>query len=88
MVGCGRLLHRFGGFYDLDNDGWPDILTVNGHVYPEVGQPNDEQGYRQRKVLYHNLGNGRFADVSQDAGPGILEPASARGLHPCVSHRG
>jgi hypothetical protein len=67
------------GFFDFDNDGWPDILAVNGHVYPEVGQPNDEQGYRERKVLYHNLGNGRFADVSQDAGPGILEPASARG---------
>jgi hypothetical protein len=44
-----------------------------------VGQPNDDQGYRERKVLYHNLGNGKFADVSQDAGPGILEPAAARG---------
>jgi len=30
-------------------------------------------------VLYHNLGNGKFADVSLEAGPGILEPASARG---------
>ena len=52
---------------------------MNGHVYPEVGQPNDEQGYRERKVLYHNLGDGKFADVSHDAGPGILEPASGRG---------
>ena len=67
------------GFFDFDNDGWPDILAVNGHVYPEVGQPNDIQGYRERKVLYHNLGNGRFADVSAEGGPGILKPASARG---------
>ena len=67
------------GFFDFDNDGWPDILAVNGHVYPEVGQPNDEQGYRERKVLYRNLGNGRFVDVSQAGGPGILKPASARG---------
>jgi hypothetical protein len=82
QAGLGRNTRFMGwgvGFFDFDNDGWPDILAVNGHVYPEVKQPNDEQGYRQRKVLYHNLGNGRFADVSQDAGPGILEPASARG---------
>jgi hypothetical protein len=66
-------------FLDYDNDTWPDILLTNGHVYPEVAETAIEYGYRQRKVLYHNLGNGRFVDVSTGAGPGILEKVSGRG---------
>jgi hypothetical protein len=65
---------------DFDNDGWIDILLGNGHVYPEVQDSTVEYGYRQRKMLYRNLGNGRFADVSAAAGPGITEKAPARGL--------
>ena len=64
---------------DFDNDGWPDILTCNGHVYPEVAETNLESGYRERKVLYRNLGKGKFQDVSMDAGPGILEQVPGRG---------
>jgi hypothetical protein len=69
------------GFFDMDNDGWPDILLCNGHVYPEVDQLqlNAGAGYAQRKLLYHNLHNGRFADVSLQAGPGISEPGKSRG---------
>ncbi len=67
------------GFLDFDNDGWPDILICNGHVYPEVGETDVESGYRERKELYRNLGNGKFADVSMDAGPGILEKVPGRG---------
>ena len=67
------------GFLDFDNDTWPDILVCNGHVYPEVGESDVESGYRQRKVLYRNLRNGRFADVSEAAGPGILEQVPGRG---------
>ena len=67
------------GFFDFDNDGWPDILICNGHVYPEVEQLKTEAGYPQRKLLYHNLHNGRFADVSLQAGPGISDPAPCRG---------
>jgi hypothetical protein len=67
------------GFLDFDNDGWSDIFICNGHVYPEVGETDAESGYRERKVLYRNLGNGKFADVSGTAGPGILEKVSARG---------
>jgi len=67
------------GFFDFDNDGWPDILICNGHVYPEVEQLKTEAGYPQRKLLYHNLHNGHFADVSMQAGPGISEPVAARG---------
>lgn len=66
-------------FLDFDNDTWPDILLCNGHVYPEVSETAIEYGYRQRKVLYRNLSNGRFADVSMDAGPGILETVPGRG---------
>ncbi len=73
-----RFLGWGAGFFDFDNDGWPDILTTNGHVYPEVGDEGDS-GYRQRKVLYRNLGNRRFDDVSLAAGPGILEQVPGRG---------
>jgi enediyne biosynthesis protein E4 len=67
------------GFIDMDNDGLPDILTCNGHVYPEVAETTQESGYRERKVVYRNLGNKRFADVSLEAGPGIAEAVPARG---------
>ena len=66
-------------FMDFDNDGWADILITNGHVYPEVGETLIESGYRERKELYKNLRNGRFIDVSLDAGPGINELVSGRG---------
>jgi hypothetical protein len=67
------------GFFDFDNDGWPDILICNGHVYPEVEQLKTEAGYPQRKLLYRNLRNGRFEDVSLNAGPGISDPIASRG---------
>ncbi len=66
-------------FVDVDNDGWPDIFLVNGHVYPEVEKLTTEAGYAQRKVLYHNLQNGRFADVSDMAGEAIAKPNASRG---------
>ena len=67
------------GFFDFDNDGWSDILICNGHVYPEVEQLKTEAGYAQRKLLYRNLRNGRFEDVSLNAGPGISDPLASRG---------
>jgi hypothetical protein len=67
------------GFLDFDNDGWSVIFICNGHVYPEVGETDAESGYRERKVLYRNLGNRKFVDVSMIAGPGILEKVSGRG---------
>lgn len=67
------------GFFDFDNDGWPDILICNSHVYPEVEQLRTEAGYAQRKLLYRNLRNGKFEDISLDAGPGISEPSASRG---------
>jgi hypothetical protein len=67
-------------FFDFDNDGWPDLLLANGHVYPEVDTLNLPIHYSEPKVLYHNNGDGTFADISRAAGPGINGPAPARGL--------
>jgi hypothetical protein len=67
-------------FFDFDDDGWPDLLLVNGHVYPEVNSLKIGIDYNEPKLLFHNRGNGTFADVSQVAGPGIKAPTPARGL--------
>src|ERR1700744_1523230 len=67
------------GFFDMDNDGWLDLLVSNGHVYPEVNGSKTEAPYAEHKYLYRNLRNGRFEDVSDKGGPGITTPAPARG---------
>ena len=83
QAGLGRITRFLGwgaSFLDFDNDGWPDILLCNGHVYPEVGDSAIESGYKQRKVAYQNLKNGRFQEVSTQLGPGIAEKVSGRGM--------
>lgn len=67
------------GFFDMDNDSWADILVCNGHVYPEVEQLKTEAGYAETKLLYKNLRNGQFADVTASGGSGITEPNASRG---------
>ena len=67
-------------FVDVDNDGWPDLLLVNGHVYPEVSKQHLGSDYEEPRVLYHNLGNGKFEDISESSGPGITTARSSRGL--------
>jgi enediyne biosynthesis protein E4 len=67
-------------FVDVDNDGWPDVLIVNGHVYPEVDTAHLGSTYREPRLFYWNEGNGKFKDLSKEAGPGCTEPASSRGL--------
>ena len=67
------------GFIDYDNDGWPDIVQVNGHVYPEVDRYNFGETFRNQRLVYKNLGNGKFRDVSAAMGPGITERYSSRG---------
>jgi len=67
-------------FLDMDNDGWPDILAANGHVYPEVDTAHLGATYREPRVLYWNQGNGKFKDISKASGPGITDPMSSRGL--------
>ena len=67
-------------FADVDNDGWPDLLVVNGHVYPEVDAAKLGATFREPRFLYWNTGNGKFKDVSATSGPGMSEPLSGRGL--------
>ncbi|WP_263373143.1 CRTAC1 family protein [Granulicella aggregans] len=74
-----RLLGWGVGFFDMNNDGWPDILMSNGHVYPEVDKSKADLKYAEHKYLYRNLQNGRFEDVTNQGGPGILANVPARG---------
>jgi hypothetical protein len=67
------------GFFDFDNDGWKDLLLVNGHVFPEVDRLGIDIHYRDRAILYRNRENGKFVDISESSGPGILEKHAARG---------
>jgi enediyne biosynthesis protein E4 len=67
------------GFADFDNDGWPDIMIATGNVYPEVEKVFKEYPHRSLRLVYQNLGNGRFKDVTTQTGPGVLSPKSSRG---------
>src|SRR5258707_14971469 len=67
-------------FLDFDNYGWPDLLLVNGHVYPEVDSQHLGSNCQEPRILYHNNGDGKFTDISASAGPGITEAMSSRGL--------
>jgi hypothetical protein len=82
MAGLGRnLLLGWGiAFLDVDEDGWPDLIIANGHVYPEIDRSPLGETYRQKTLLYRNLGNGRFADITESAGPGFAPKRPSRGL--------
>jgi hypothetical protein len=67
------------GFVDLDNDGWLDIFHVTGTVYPEVEKVYPEYKFRTQRVVYRNLGNGNFEEVSDLCGPSVLQAHSSRG---------
>ena len=67
-------------FVDVDNDGWPDLFMANGHVYPEIEGKSLSASFRQRKILYWNQRNGKFKDISLEAGPGITTPFNSHGV--------
>jgi hypothetical protein len=79
-LGVNRKYVGFGvGFLDFDNDGWKDIFIANGHVYAQIAGRKLHLDYRQPKLLYRNLGNGRFRDVSAVAGEAIRSANLGRG---------
>jgi hypothetical protein len=68
------------GFLDYDNDGWKDLLIINGHVYPEVDKhPEWGTSYAERPLLYHNLKNGKFEWVPAVEGTGLAVVSVGRG---------
>jgi hypothetical protein len=68
------------GFLDYDNDGWRDLLIVNGHVYPQVDQhPDWGMSYAQRPLLFHNLRDGRFELVPAVENTGLAAVTVGRG---------
>jgi predicted nucleotidyltransferase len=62
------------GAPDLDNDGNPDIFWVSGGIYPELVDV-----YRTPRVIFRNLGGGRFEELPGIGGPGVEAPHSSRG---------
>ena len=67
------------GFVDYDNDGWADIFHVTGHVYPEIESYNLDAQFKSPRIVYRNLGNGKFKDVSAQMGSGVTQKMSSRG---------
>jgi hypothetical protein len=71
-------------FVDYDNDGWADLIQINGHVYPQIDGHNLGQTYKNPRLVYRNMGPGSngavtFKDVSAEMGAGISEKFSSRG---------
>ncbi len=67
------------GMPDLDNDGWPDLFLVTGNVYPDTERDLPAYPYRTPPLLFRNLGNGRFEQIIDEAGPALAERHSSRG---------
>jgi hypothetical protein len=67
------------GMVDLDNDGWPDLFLVTGSVYPEVERTLPNYPFRTPRLVFRNLGDGRFEELIDEAGPGIAAPHASRG---------
>jgi len=67
------------GFLDYDNDGWKDLLTINGHVYPGVDQSDWGTTFAQRPLLFHNLGSGKFEVIPPVKGTGLAKVVVGRG---------
>ena len=67
------------GFADLDNDGWPDLFTVTGSIYPDMEKKIPEYAHRTPRFIFRNLGNGKFEELIEQAGPGVAAAHASRG---------
>jgi len=79
-LGARQLLGWGVAFVDFDDDGWRDLLTVNGHVYPEVDRAPIGERYRQSTLLFRNDTKGAFLDWTALGGPALSKPRPSRGL--------
>lgn len=83
-IGIGRTARarlKFGiDFFDADNDGDEDLIVANGHIEDNIEQNSDTVKFAQPNSLYENLGNGKFADVSETAGDALQDVQVSRGL--------
>jgi hypothetical protein len=75
-----RFVSWGGAFIDADHDGWKDIVIANGHIYPELTGGSTGEDFAQPKVLYWNLRNGAFRDLTRAAGAALNHPRVSRGL--------
>jgi len=66
-------------FLDYDNDGWLDLLVVNGHVYPAADTMPWNTSYAQRALLFRNLEGKRFEEIGAAAGEGLTTARVSRG---------
>lgn len=66
-------------FFDYDNDGYKDIFVANGHVLDNVVEVDRSTTYPQQNLLFRNLGDGTFADVTNQAGSGLALRKVSRG---------
>ena len=67
-------------FLDYDNDGWPDILQLNGAMLDNVQLYHSEVSYKEPLLMFRNLGKGQFEKVSDSLGPDFIRPIAGRGL--------
>jgi enediyne biosynthesis protein E4 len=67
-------------FLDYDNDGWKDLLMSNGHVYPEADKYNWGTSWKERPMLFHNIGGKRFEAVPAVEGSGLADVVAGRGM--------
>jgi enediyne biosynthesis protein E4 len=67
------------GMIDLDNDGFPDLFMVTGSVYPEVERQLPAYPFRTPRLVFRNLGDGRFEELIEEAGPGVAAAHASRG---------
>jgi enediyne biosynthesis protein E4 len=67
------------GMVDLDNDGYPDLFIATGSVYPEVERKLPQYPFHSPRLVFRNLGDGRFEELVEEAGPGVADPHASRG---------
>jgi hypothetical protein len=81
--GIGKISNPFlgwgAGFIDYDNDGWLDLMFINGHIYPAADRLDWGTSYNQRPLLFRNTRDGNFEPVPAVKGTGLAKLFSGRG---------